>query len=268
VGRDRHPGVADTGLTGTTWDYTDERTDLNTLVGSPSGLFIQGSEVPPEVPSLALQAEYLFDSDTTNLPDTTGAYDGTITGALYRPCHLFPYRLQFANGDRVDINHALDLASFSVAVWWRANSAGRRLVDTRGTGTIGVVKGFQIKNYNTGSNDYCVADDGAGNYIMLEPSASPLSKNPIDGDFHLFSSSGLQLRRDIQHQAGRESTPIQHTDQPMVGSVHHRKDGGVDLLHFRKSRSLAGIGGDGCIARDEAGKRRELPHRLLPTLIE
>lgn len=73
-----------------------------------------------------------------------------------------------------------------MALWWAHTSSGQRLIDSRGTGTTGNIAGFQIKNYNSSTGDYCMVDNGAGHYINLAQNSYPLSFNPCDGNWHLF----------------------------------------------------------------------------------
>ena len=53
--------------------------------------------------------------------------------------------------------------AFSVFLAHSGGAQNERVIDQRGTGSLGAVKGWQIKNYHT-SSDVVTADDGGGNY--------------------------------------------------------------------------------------------------------
>lgn len=56
---------------------------------------------------------------------------------------------------------ALSATTFGLVIGYNASAAGQRLVDTRGTGAGGTVKGWYVKSSNPSGNDGFVVDSGA-----------------------------------------------------------------------------------------------------------
>ena len=79
------------------------------------------------------------------------------------------YYLSFASGNYLTCGQGFNSNSICCVIAYRPTANNGRIIDTRGTGTSGAVKGWQAKGSNPAS-DLIVLDDGAGSYISITDS--------------------------------------------------------------------------------------------------
>lgn len=114
-------------------------------------------------------------SGTTLFDDSPNGNDATITGAIAVSGKI-GNALSFDGNDFVVSTVTPPPGSFSVAFWFNADNviSNERLVDGgRGTGGLGSKSGWHTK-YTDG--DYCLVDDGAGQFIQfsgIDPEGEP-----------------------------------------------------------------------------------------------
>jgi hypothetical protein len=100
----------------------------------------------------------------------------TITNGIKNQCYSFD-----GVDDYVDCGNITLSGNFTWECYFKTLDTSLRLMDIRGTGSLGVVKGVQISYVSSWSN--ALIDDGLGNYIQF----SGASSFGIDNEWHKVS---------------------------------------------------------------------------------
>jgi len=141
------------------------------------------------VPSEAIPHDhyYNFDESTGDLIDRKGTADGALFGSITRQEVGIKNQAYGFNGVNTYISvPALNnefTGSFSVGIWAKfSTSAFIRLIQTRGGGSIGTKKGWQI---STNGNKYSntIIDKGNGQGIQFDD----VVFGEADSNFHFFA---------------------------------------------------------------------------------
>lgn len=103
-----------------------------------------------------------------------------------------PY-LAFSGSQYLDCGDGFNAGTFMCCIGWRASNANQRLIDCRGAGTLGSVKGWYVKASNPSGADGFAVDSGDA-YIASSHSTTNGSNHV--GYFHFTVSTELRYQID------------------------------------------------------------------------
>ena len=146
----------------------------------------------------------------------------TQSSAAYRPTFTatgfsggYPAINFSGSGLQLKITRGFIKDRFSIFAVFSGGNVNSRVIDQRGTGTFGTVKGYQFKNYQSVSGDIAGVDDGAGNHrgynvSGLTDSPAMISSVFPENNTLSYYRNGLKYM-DVASAGGNVPTDIDNT---------------------------------------------------------
>jgi len=140
---------------------------------------------------------------------STAAYQPTVSSGSLNGLDT----LLFASLNFLTVPRGFISSACSIFIVHSGGGAGQRLIDQRGLGGVGLVKGYQIKNYQSTTTDLAGVDSGAGYYRWSYNTLTQAARVtevifPVSGNLQLLNT-GTDITAN--HSTGPTPTDIDNT---------------------------------------------------------